>query len=165
MLSTIYIHDPIFFITYDEFDYPRLLLTEEYRDMRHSYWNIYINSWKKFNKGGAMFWVRFKYEHCKGTINIAILYDTQEQHAIIEMNQFVTDEGGERFQYNTRYIPRPEGMNGPPTLLQTLCDIGFTNDEICELQFTYEINDYIHLTYEEKSILENDEDPFESYDF
>jgi hypothetical protein len=55
-------------------------------------------------------------------------------------------------------------MTGAATLLQTLCDIGFTDDEICELQFTYDLNDFLHFTYEEKTKEENDEDLFELYD-
>ena len=63
MLSVVHTYNPPFFLNYEEFDYPRPLLNEEYRDMRHGYWNVRVNSWKKFNKSGAMFWVHFIYEH------------------------------------------------------------------------------------------------------
>jgi len=114
----------------DAGDYPRL----EHRDMRDGCWNL-NPSWKPFAKASAWHWITFTYEHLQGEKVFTILYDKEKQQAILETSsENYMEDGHEQICYGkTVYIPRPYGMRGPATLHQTLCDIGFTDDEICML--------------------------------
>lgn len=162
--------------SYENMDYPRPLLNDDYRDMKHGYWNLSTKGWKDFNYENeneltnTISWISFVYRHRHGDMKIVIMYNKEENQAIFKLNGYYIDEDRrKRFRDITRYIPRPDGISldgiTPPTLYQTLCDLAFTDSEIDDLEFPYEVSDLMHLTCEEKNKLEAQEGNYDTYDY
>jgi hypothetical protein len=165
MLSTVHTYKPTYYAPFALLDYPRPLLCDEQRDPRHGYWNVDTSQWADFKKNGAFYWIKFTYDHKRGDITFTLLYDKQAKQAVLEMGpeSYWDKETRAAWRYNAKYIPHSE--DSEPTLRQTLCDIGFTDDEIAELHFNYEVDDFIELTYNEKTKQENPDDHYEDYDY
>ena len=158
-MSNAYTHAHPYYAPFmDAGDYPRPLLS--HRDMHDGCWSL-NSSWKPFNKASAWHWIKFTYEHCEGEQIFTILYDKEKQQAVLETSaeKYTDEDGHERF-YNGKTVYIPHLYKTSPTLHQTLCNIGFTDDEICNLRYPYEVDDFIELTYEEKTAQEvRDEEP------
>jgi len=176
MLSVVRTHEIIYYAPFATLDYPRPLLTDEHRDMRDDHWNIDTTKWEDFRKCSAAYWIKFTYNHKRGDITFTLLYDTYKRRAIVEIGpeKHWDEQTLKQWRYNAKLIPRPEeklkpsGYYETPTLRQTLCDLGFTDKEISELIFSYDVDDFIDLTHEEKEAQELQEEefePFEDYDY
>ena len=168
MLSTVHTYAPIYYAPFAPQECP--LLAE--RDPRDGYWNIDTKKWDDLKKGGAAYWIKFTYDHKRGDITFTLLYDISERQAIVQIGPETYWDQPTRAQwrYNAKYIPRSKHSHpesSEPTLRQTLCNMGFTDTEIAELRFSYNVDDIIDLTYNEKAKQENqDEEPdVEDYDY